>query len=207
MFNPATCWIVIATDVEKDVIVGHAAYCVFPVDSFSGAALWVTQLVVDMNYRGKRIASALLAIAIQPTRLTCNLKAVGIASSHPHAINALARAAQVNAIDPAFMGKYTALVLEASEIPYLQSPNNDLVGTIFHLPSTTSNLVSIVRTNFNISHVEPQAALDAMKDWTLGNLEDGSEFIVLIELDSIAQSSGRGDSAGSSKSNETSGAV
>ena len=59
-------------------------------DLNSGTVGWVTQLVVDMEVRKRRIATQLLQ-TFKNDKLFANVTAMGLVSSHPAACTALAK--------------------------------------------------------------------------------------------------------------------
>ena len=76
------------------MLLGHALFRRFTVDAvIHGAALrgpgvWITQLVVAEGARGQRLASTMLL-----QLCTRDVVAMGLLSSHPHAVRALAASA------------------------------------------------------------------------------------------------------------------
>ena len=56
----------------------------------------------------------------------------------------------------------------------------------FSTPHSTSGAISSVDTNFFVDHAEPLKALNRVRegglDWPLGELLDGHEFLLMIEI-------------------------
>ncbi|KAJ6185187.1 hypothetical protein N7519_006488 [Penicillium mononematosum] len=124
---------------------------------------WVTQLVVDKDYRDNGLAAGLL----RSLRKTTD-DIYGIMSSHPAACLAAAKS----------LGSLRNH--EVLPIPYIQDAK--LRGTIFQ-PEDTSAMVSGVNTGFFVDHEEPQKVLQAVREnwqWPLGDLPDGHEYLLVM---------------------------
>ncbi|KAL9109901.1 MAG: hypothetical protein Q9227_005424 [Pyrenula ochraceoflavens] len=152
---------------------------------------WVTQLVVRRNYRRRGLATGLLRILRENGE---NDAAYGIASSHPAACMAAARAFGdgIESIDPNFIRLNSSLILRASPIRYIKTAR--LHGSLF---TTTTNgfnttgtesrtdLVSSAHTDFFVDHTEPLQVLEDLqgqgRHWPLGELLDGHEFLLIIQ--------------------------
>lgn len=65
--------------------------------TFEGSVGWVTQLVVDMRVRRRRIATQLLQ-TLKTDELFANVTAMGLASSHPASCTALATCASKSCV-------------------------------------------------------------------------------------------------------------
>lgn len=88
----------------------------------------------------------------------------------------------MDAVSLAFVREHTKAVITASPINYIR--NAKLCGRLFD-SDDKSGLVSSVDTNFFINHTEPLEALVRVRkrlDWPLGELFDGHEFILTIEV-------------------------
>lgn len=72
--------------------------------------------------------------------------------------------------------------MKASPIRYVKDAK--LRGRLFH-PEDVSGLVSSVDTGFWVDHTEPLEALEWARDtknWPLGELHDGHEFLLILEV-------------------------
>ena len=72
--------------------------------------------------------------------------------------------------------------MEASPISYVKDA--ELRGSVFD-PGDTSGLVSSVNSGFFVDHNEPLEALAWVRgemEWPLGELFDGHEFLLIIEV-------------------------
>ena len=73
-------------------------------------------------------------------------------------------------------------IMKVSPITYVNEAA--LRGSLFHLHDT-SGAVSSVYTKFFVDHTEPLEALAWVReglDWPLGDLLDGHEFLLIIEV-------------------------
>ena len=142
-----------------------------------GKIMWITQLVVHRRERGKRIASRMLQGLIK----VCQPDIAGVASSHPHGILALRRAAR-STIDLGFIKRNLQTVLSRCEIEYLMS--KPLVGALFD-KDVGRGAIAQIDTGFLTDHEEPLRALENLKEWPLGRLLEGHEFVVIYKVGSI----------------------
>ncbi|CAG8136132.1 unnamed protein product [Penicillium nalgiovense] len=138
---------------------------------------WVTQLVVDKDYRDIGLASGLL----RSLRKTTD-DIYGIMSSHPAACLAAAKSfgTTIEKISLDFIGKKGYGIMKSSPVPYIQDAT--LRGTIFQ-PEDTSGLVLGVNTSFFVHHEEPQKVLQVVREnlqWPLGDLPDGHEYLLVM---------------------------
>lgn len=73
--------------------------------------------------------------------------------------------------------------MSVSPVAYVKDA--PLRGSCFDSEHKTSGLISSASTNFHVHHDEPLAALAEIReymDWPLGDLLDGDEFLVLLEV-------------------------
>ena len=87
----------------------------------------------------------------------------------------------INAIRQDFVRELARPIMNASPIAYVRDAQ--LAGSLFQADDT-SGLISAVQTNFFVDHVEPLEALGWVqkeRDWPLGNLLDGYEFLLILE--------------------------
>jgi hypothetical protein len=139
-----------------------------------------------------------LQIKIHP--LFYNVTAMGIASSHPAACNALAKYtsmflwqapnlhlvqlkplidAKVHAIDTTFMRQNAAKILKDTPVKYLHGAQ--LRGSLFE-ENCASAAISCLDTRYFVDHKEPMEALAVFREaggWSLGELPDGHEFLLI----------------------------
>jgi hypothetical protein len=145
--------------------------------------MWVTQLVVHHDHRGKGYASTLLRHLITLYRPLV----VGIASSHPHAILALKKASRA-LFDEDFIRTHLPRIIDLCNIPYLVG--KPLVGSLLqnNLPPEPRLQIN---TGFHTDHTEPLQALSKLPvdvDWPLGTLLEGHEFAVVFLVGSSRRS-------------------
>jgi hypothetical protein len=72
--------------------------------------------------------------------------------------------------------------MSTSPIPYVQAAKPQ--GTLFG-EENPSGLISVVDTSFFVDHDEPLRALEAIKrnrHWPLGDLPDGYEYLLMLEI-------------------------
>ncbi|KAF1956378.1 hypothetical protein CC80DRAFT_492613 [Byssothecium circinans] len=140
---------------------------------------WVTQLVVHHDFRERGIAVSLLNQIRQDDD-----EVYGLMSSHPAACLAAAKAfgSGISSVRLDFIRKHAAAVMKASPVGYVKDA--DLRGSLFDT-GETNGVVSSVYTNFFVDHTEPLEALAWVRDgmdWPLGELLDGHEFVLLLEV-------------------------
>lgn len=158
-----TCYICIAR--LNHLLVGQAVYTKFT--SPFGNVIWVTQLVVDSNYRGKKIAQNLL-LHSQDTEWSI----FGLVSSHPMAIRALEKATGLKC-QPNQIQEYANDLLANCDIPYIQGAR-----------LICDKKQSLIDTNFFVDHTEVLDLIEREKEkseWLLGDLLDGYEFFAFVK--------------------------
>ena len=168
---------------------------------------WITQLVVHQDYRERRLAVGLL------NQLRHDDDDIyGLMSSHPAACLAAAKAfgskrmsisvtnpmlnitGSINTVRLDFIKEHAEEIMRASPIPYVKDAKPR--GSLFN-PEDTSGLVSSVDTGFWVDHTEPLEALAWTKDivdWPLGELHDGHEFLLVLEVRRRIRSTSRSTS-------------
>lgn len=156
---------------------------------------WITQLVVHQDYRERGLAVGLLNQLRHD-----NNDIYGLMSSHPAACLAAAKAfgskristsfinptlniaGSINTVRLEFIKEHAEEIMRASPIRYVKDAK--VCGSLFN-PEDTSGLVSSVDTGFWVNHTEPLEALAWAKDivdWPLGELHDGHEFLLVLEV-------------------------
>ncbi|KAG6377942.1 hypothetical protein JVT61DRAFT_14735 [Boletus reticuloceps] len=168
-----------ARDATQLELVGHAFATAW--DFEFGRIGWVTQLVVNVDFRNRYIATSLLQMLKQSSPFL-GIMAIGLVSSHPAACHALAKYAStaIQSIDTLFYRDIVDSILKASPVKYLRDAK--LRGSLFE-ENCTSGAVSSVYTNFYVDHAEPLDALSVYQrrqQWVLGELLDGHEFITVL---------------------------
>lgn len=124
----------------------------------------------------------------------------GLMSSHPAACLAAAKAFgikrififvvnlmlniidSINTVRLDFIKEHAEEVMRASPIRYVKDAK--LRGSVFN-PEDANGLVSSVDTGFWVDHTEPGEALAWARDivdWPLGELHDGHEFLLILEV-------------------------
>ncbi|KAI1343673.1 hypothetical protein F5Y15DRAFT_173699 [Xylariaceae sp. FL0016] len=158
------------------VLAGHALACTWNCEDKK--VCWVTQLVVAEEYRGQGLAQTLLR-ALRAD----DIDIYGIASSHPYACRAAVKSftGPTENISLQFVVQEAGRIMKASPIAYIRDAQ--LSGSLFH-PEDDTGLVSGVNTNFFVDHIEPLEALHDLQEnglWSLGDLPEGHEFLVMLE--------------------------
>lgn len=144
--------------------------------------MWITQLVVHHQHRGKGYASTLLRSLVTSQ----NPVVVGVASSHPHGLLAL-KWASMSTFDKDFIKENVARVYTLCNIQYLIGKS--LVGSVFepNLEYEEGQAVAQVNSEFYTDHTEPLEALANLPvdvQWPLGPLLEGHEFVVVFRVGS-----------------------
>jgi hypothetical protein len=126
----------------------------------------------------------------------------GLMSSHPAACLAAAKAfgskgyttlpyydfdtnistGGISTVAVGFIRDNAEAVIKVSPISYVKDA--ELRGSLFD-PEDTSGAISSVYTNFFVDHTEPLEALAWVReglDWPLGELLNGYEFLLMIEV-------------------------
>ncbi|KAH8155763.1 uncharacterized protein LAJ45_00773 [Morchella importuna] len=177
----------------QDKLVGYAFATRWPHHERDGDVCWITQVVVDKNYRGVGLATALLSKFKTYTDVL-----YGIMSHHPAVIMALKRAilgTGVSYHDLSYTQAYARDVLQGSII----ETHQDVVlrGTLFNqIPRNPDDdgIVCCVETKLMLTHDDALSALRYLeqegKNWDFGQLHHGLEFIALIENRSCKQKQG-----------------
>ncbi|PPR02729.1 hypothetical protein CVT26_009440 [Gymnopilus dilepis] len=191
---------------SPDNLVGHAFATVWQYKGASqchppalGKAGWITQLVVHPSHRRQYIATYLLQ-HLKTHPLFQDVTAVGLASSHPASVAALAKYNDVNTkihtISLPFIAKTAPLIIATTPINYLKDAK--LLGSLFRVSPAGSDsnpgVISAIDTQFHVDHTEPLEVLKAFKDsasesgeeggkgWVLGELEEGHEFLIVVPV-------------------------
>lgn len=181
------------------IIAGNAFACRWAYDNKT--VCWVTQLVVHEDYRERGLATGLLN---QLRHYDDDI--YGLMSSHPAACLAAAKAfgskrisifivnltlnvtGSINTVPLDFIKEHAEEIMKASPIRYVKGAK--LCGSLFN-PEDSSGLVSSVDTGFWVDHTEPLEALEWARDtggWPLGELHDGHEFLLVLEVRRRTQS-------------------
>ncbi|KAH7162634.1 hypothetical protein B0J13DRAFT_15420 [Dactylonectria estremocensis] len=160
------------------VMAGHAFVCRWKYQGRN--VLWVTQLVVQSEFRERGIATSLLANCLDK-----NDDVFGIMSSHPAACKALGKAfgsTPIAEISMDFAEKHAAGVLGGSPVQYIRDA--ELCGSLFD-PNDSTGLIMGVNSKFYVDHHEALEALESLRKggwpWPLGELPEGHEFMFLFE--------------------------
>jgi hypothetical protein len=161
----------LTTQRLNGVLVGQAFFRRFTATTIEGdsqtSGIWVTQLVVDALFRGRRIARTLLRNCFGPSDVWG-----GLLSSHPYAVRAF-EAASDSVCDPTLVLRIGLTVLEAAAIDYAANA----------LATGFQRNQCVMDTQFFVNHSDITRLLEGntLGDWTLGNdLRDGEEFICVV---------------------------
>lgn len=155
------CWLLLAS--LDNTTIGHACVRRYMIPD-KGLVSWVTQLVVDAEYRSCGVAKKLCRMAWAVERFF----AAGLVTSHPHAVRALERATE-RACSRDKIKDHAAELLHFSGVPYA-------TGRQLRL----DNGRCLIDTDFFVDHTEVEQTLAQMIDWRLGPLEDGKEFFAFV---------------------------
>jgi GNAT superfamily N-acetyltransferase len=162
-------FLVLAIDEDRNVLAGHAFARRLPLTgAFRGNALWITQLVVNSTYRNRGIGAHLISTALD-NKDVC----VGLVSSHPYAVRALEKACR-RTVGIEFAASYGQHVLDSSGVAYLEGRTAVVTGGCCK-----------ISTDFYVDHTEVNAiiaGLIAGSGWCLGTIEDGEEFLAVVDL-------------------------
>ncbi|PGH19230.1 tartrate dehydrogenase [Polytolypa hystricis UAMH7299] len=156
-------------------LAGNAFTCRWKLDGRN--ICWVTQLVVDRDYREHGLATTLLSW------LQNGMDDIyGIMSSHPAACLASATSfgAYIERMPFEFARENAEAATRASPIPYIREAK--LRGSLFD-PSDSTGLVCGVDTGFFVDHGEPLEALERVRrvrEWSFGELPEGHEYLIVV---------------------------
>ncbi|EFW14307.1 hypothetical protein D8B26_007052 [Coccidioides posadasii str. Silveira] len=138
---------------------------------------WITQLVVDRDYRERGLAGGLLrSIRSDGDDI------YGIMSSHPAACLAAASAfgTSIERVSLNFIAENAEAIMKVSPISYVREAK--LCGSLFE-PEDPTGLICGVNTGFFVDHEEPLEALKMVKEtwvWPFGDLLDGHEYLLVL---------------------------
>lgn len=158
-----SAYIVTATNLEDQQVIGHAIGKRFFYTELDGYVSWITQLVVQSEYRNKGVGTRLCQMAWDPKyNVAC-----GLVTSHPYTVKALLTSTNC-IIDKDKILLHGLQLIQASQIPYLQN-------------AVTSFEESrcVVNTQFYVSHEKIDQIIRESDDWSLGELKEGEEFFVV----------------------------
>lgn len=158
---------------------------------------WVTQLVVDYQFRKRGLATRMLE---KLREVHANDRGFGVLSSHPAAIRAALRAfgRGLDDVNLEMIRTHAHAILSSSPVGYVREAKPH--GALFEQVQDGS--VSSAFTNFYVDHAEPLAALDEVRckgiPWPFGELPEGHEFLVLVK----GKEPGRGNRGREQESSE-----
>lgn len=144
--------------------------------------LWVTQLCVSISYRNQGVAKKLLETLREDER------GFGILSSHPFAILAVLRVfgRGPEDVDLTMTKVHGRAIMDSCPVGYVKAAK--LHGSLWD-EDIEDGTVSCADTGFFVDHEEPLDALRKVKEkgvmWSLGELPDGHEFLVLVKAKAI----------------------
>lgn len=165
LFDADTCRLAVAKTLAGEVI-GQAFYCNFPYKPADQRVVWITQLVVKTEYRGQHIARKLLRSACGDQ----GLYACCLVSCNPIAVMALCSAV---GSDPNLVATAVHIeeIVKASRVPYIQGR-----PIMINPEHSCSKMV----TAFHVCHPEMITSHTFMREWKLGSLLPGDEFVAVI---------------------------
>jgi len=92
----------------------------------------------------------------------------------------------MNAIDTQFIRLHARNILDTTTVGYLKTAQ--LRGSLFE-QKPAQGVVSSVYTEFFVNHDEPLEALahfQQSRGWSLGNLLDGHEFLIILPVPAVS---------------------
>ncbi|EGN96412.1 hypothetical protein SERLA73DRAFT_186155 [Serpula lacrymans var. lacrymans S7.3] len=130
-------------------------------DYRGGSIGWITQLVVDRDYRRRHIATTLLQ-HLQSDPVFGSVSAFGVASSGPATCHILAKLVDVpiSNIDTKFISDNAERFLKSTTVHYLKS--DELRGSLFGSYREVGGVFSVF-TSFYIDHTEPLEILKSIQ--------------------------------------------
>lgn len=158
---------------------------------------WVTQLVVHSDFRERGLAAYLLNLLRQDGDVI-----FGLMSSHPAACLAAAKAfggqsqiilqccdldadisiGCINMVALPFMQDNAEAIMKCSPIGYVRDA--ELRGSLYDCKDK-SGAISSVNTEFHVDHAQALEALAWVRErreWPLGGLLEGHEFLLILEV-------------------------
>lgn len=148
---------------SEDEVIGHAIGVKFHCESLGGNVSWITQLVVNSKYRNQSIGCRLCQLACDNQ----DVIACGLASCHPYAVKAVERATK-SLVDVDKVIAFGDEILLLSGVSYLATAQ-----TCFHEGRCVAN------TSYFVSHEEVNEVRSRLRDWRLGHIDDGEEFVAI----------------------------
>ncbi|KAI3655745.1 hypothetical protein MP638_003248 [Amoeboaphelidium occidentale] len=162
---------------DNRVLVGHAFYARRYDEESGGYIMWITQLVVDAKYRGRRISSTLCNMACG-SRL---LFACGLVSSNPLAIRSFQRALGLPILIDESTVAYAKILVGKLQIPYMSTVSYDV------FQRAEDRLAQCVaHTGFFVDHAEVNQIRKDLSKWPLDELQDGDEYLAIITPNEVS---------------------
>ncbi len=178
-----------------DQIAGNAFACRWPYEGKT--VCWVTQLVVHSDFRERGLAAYLLNLLRQDGDVI-----YGLMSSHPAACLAAAKAfgsqsqiillccdldadisiGGINMVALPFMQDNAEAIMKCSPIRYVRDA--ELRGSLYDCKDSSGG-ISSVNTEFHVDHAQALEALAWVREsqeWPLGELLEGHEFLLILEV-------------------------
>ncbi|KAF2737511.1 hypothetical protein EJ04DRAFT_430743, partial [Polyplosphaeria fusca] len=148
--------------------------------------VWISQLVVGIEFRRRGLATQLL----QHLRQGENLRGFGILSSHPAAICATLRAFGRGLEDVSLdmAQTHAAPIMNACPIKYVAEAT--LVESLFQ-ENVTDGTICSAFTKFYVDHTESLHTLQDLEEnnrpWPFGKLLEGHEFLAIVKVKTAAE--------------------
>jgi hypothetical protein len=145
-------------DADDGTLIGHAIGQEFDTDNaIMGRGIWITQLVVHTEHRSKRVATGLLdMLMLFDSSSSRPLRLAAIASSHPHAIHALASVdacvCYADYIDDPCLAQTVVNAAAAEHVSYLR---DKLVVACSCDKCSCGRLHLMIQTGFHVAHPPP----------------------------------------------------
>jgi hypothetical protein len=162
LFDASKCCLATARCAETGELIGHAFLCKVPF--FGCGFVWVTQLVVKMQFRHRGIATKLCGLVNDAKTV-----AWAIVSCHPFAIRAVEKMAGCGVCNVKMISNFAEDLVKAADIPYVHACQLRI-----------SDLRCVIDTQYYVDHDEVNQLVCCLSDWKLGDLRDGEEYFAVI---------------------------
>ncbi|KYQ93325.1 hypothetical protein DLAC_05993 [Tieghemostelium lacteum] len=165
-----TCKAALAYDGNK--LIGHSLFTTIPNENNSSATgnndvIFISQLVVDKDYRAKNISKELIRKSISDT-----WSAIGIVTAHPYSVKSLEKTVGIDC-DMKLIAKYARDLVYRCTIPFIKNSALECTET-----------QSLINTNFPADHSEVLEILKTLvnnRKWNLNpNLPESYEFFAFV---------------------------
>ncbi|CAF1179296.1 unnamed protein product [Rotaria sordida] len=108
-------------DTDQFELIGHAFGTWAKYDRLNGNVVWITQLVVSSSYRGQGVAGTLLSMANNSIE---DVVAVGLVTSHPHAVTALRNACNSIPINLKYIADHAEDIIRTTSVRHSKTSSS-----------------------------------------------------------------------------------